>query len=106
EHAPGAIVIDRALDQRFFHGTEALGSHLLVNMSDGNPALDYEIVGIVENVKHNGLSDEPLPTLYGPMSQAPKSAVPLLATNMSLVVRGIADGEALRESVRRELRSI
>jgi putative ABC transport system permease protein len=106
EHAPGAIVIDRALEQRFFQNTEALGSHLLVNMSDGNPALDYEIVGIVENVKHNGLSDDPLPTLYGPMSQAPKSAVPSLATNLSLVVRGNADGEALRESVRRELRSI
>src|SRR5262249_53363068 len=71
-----------------------------------NPARDYEIVGVVENVKHNGLSDEPLPTLYGPMPQAPKSAVPSLATNMSLVVRSSVDNDVLRESVRSEMRSV
>ena len=106
EHAPGAIVIDLALERRFFAGLEPLGAHILINMGDGNPARDYEVVGIAEDVKHNGLNEESLPTLYGQMAQAPKGAVPFLANNFSLVTRTSIDSQALAESVRRELRGI
>jgi putative ABC transport system permease protein len=106
EHSPGAIVIDQALQRRFFGDQEPLGAHVLINMGDGNPASDYEVVGIVEDVKHMGLTDESTPTLYGPMPQAPKSAVPFLANNLSLVVRTGVDAEALSASVRNELRNI
>ncbi len=75
-------------------------------MGDGNPARDYEVVGIVEDVKHMGLTDEPTPTLYGPIPQAPKSAVPFMANNLSMVVRTGVDAEALSASVRKELRNI
>ena len=106
EHGPGVVVIDKALEQHYFAGRDPLGAHLLVDMSDGNPARDYEVVGIVDNVKHQGLSDDPMPTFYGPMPQAPKAAVPGLATNMSLVVRTNAGTDVLREAVRNELRSV
>lgn len=106
EHSPGVIVIDQALQRRFFRDQEPLGAHVLINMGDGNPARDYEVVGIVEDVKHMSLTDESTPTLYGPMPQAPKSAVPFLANNLSLVVRTGVDSEALNASVRNELRNI
>jgi putative ABC transport system permease protein len=57
-------------------------------------------------VKHTGLTDEPTPTLYGPIPQAPKSAVPFLANNLSLVVRTRIDAEGLATSVRNELRNV
>jgi putative ABC transport system permease protein len=40
------------------------------------------------------------------MPQAPKSAVPFLANNLSLVVRTAVDAEALNASVRKELRNL
>jgi putative ABC transport system permease protein len=106
DHSPGVIVIDQALQRRFFGDQEPLGAHVLINMGDGNPARDYEVVGIVEDVKHMGLTDESTPTLYGPIPQAPKSAVPFLANNLSLVVRTGVDAEALNASVRKELRNV
>lgn len=106
DHSPGVIVIDQALQRRYFGDQEPLGAHVLINMGDGNPARDYEVVGIVEDVKHMGLTEEATPTLYGPMPQAPKSAVPFLANNLSLVVRTAVDAEALNASVRRELRNV
>ena len=106
DHSPGVIVIDQALQRRFFGAQEPLGTHVLINMGDGNPARDYEVVGIVEDVKHMGLTDESTPTLYGPIPQAPKSAVPFLANNLSLVVRTAVDAEALHASVRKELGNV
>ena len=106
EHAPGAIIIDQALQRKFFADQDPLGAHVLINMGDGNPAKEYEVVGIVEDVKHMGLTDEPMPTLYGPIPQAPKSAVPFMANNFSLVVRTGIEPEALASTVRRELRDI
>jgi putative ABC transport system permease protein len=106
DHSPGVIVIDQALQRRFFDALEPLGTHVLINMGDGNPARDYEVVGIVEDVKHMGLTDESTPTLYGPIPQAPKSAVPFLANNLSLVVRTGVDAEAVNASVRKELRNV
>ncbi len=106
DHTPGAIIIDQALQRKFFGAEDPLGAHVLINMGDGNPARDYEVVGIVEDVKHMGLTDEPMPTLYGPIPQAPKSAVPFMANNLSLVVRTGIEPEALASTVRRELRNV
>jgi putative ABC transport system permease protein len=106
DHAPGAIIIDQTLQRHFFGAEDPLGAHVLINMGDGNPARDYEVVGIVEDVKHMGLTDEPVPTLYGPIPQAPKSAVPFMANNFSLVVRTGIEPEVLASTLRRELRNV
>ncbi|HEX6729430.1 MAG TPA: FtsX-like permease family protein, partial [Pyrinomonadaceae bacterium] len=106
DHAPGAIIIDQALQRQYFGAEDPLGAHVLINMGDGNPARDYEVVGIVADVKHMGLTDEPIPTLYGPIPQAPKSAVPFMANNLSLVVRTGIEPEALASTVRSELRNV
>jgi predicted permease len=106
EQSPGVIVIDQALERRFFREQDPLGGHILINMGDGNPARDYEVVGVLENVKHNGLNDEPTPTLYGPIPQAPKAAVAFLANNLSLVMRSGVDSQALTDSIRDQLRGI
>ena len=106
DHAPGAIIIDQALQRKFFAAQDPLGAHILINMGDGNPAKEYEVVGIVEDVKHMGLTDEPMPTLYGAIPQAPKSAVPFMANNFSLVVRTGIEPEALASIVRKELSNV
>ena len=106
DHAPGSIIIDQALQRQFFGAEDPMGAHVLINMGDGNPARDYEVVGIVGDVKHMGLTDEPIPTLYGPIPQAPKSAVPFMANNLSLVVRTGIEPDILASAVRKELRNV
>jgi putative ABC transport system permease protein len=106
EHSPGAIIIDQALQRHYFSGQDPLGAHVLINMGDRNPPSEYEVVGIVEDVKHMGLTDEPVPTLYGPIPQAPKSAVPFMANNLSLVVRAGIDPDVLAATVRKELGNV
>ena len=106
EHAPGAIIIDQALQRQYFGDEDPLGAHVLINMGDGNPPREYEVVGIVEDVKHMGLTDDPMPTLYGAIPQAPKSAVPFMANNLSVVVRTGIEPEVLASTVRRELRNV
>src|SRR5689334_21948074 len=96
----------KILVRKFFGSQEPLGAHILINMGDGNPAKEYEVVGIVDDVKHMGLTDEPMPTLYGAIPQAPKSAVPFMANNFSLVVRTGIEPEALASAVRKELRDV
>jgi putative ABC transport system permease protein len=106
DRTPGVIIIDQALQRKFFGAQDPLGTHVLINMGDGRPASEYEVVGIVEDVKHMGLTDEPMPTLYGPIPQAPKSAVPFMANNLSLVVRTGIEPEVLVATVRRKLRDV
>ena len=106
DHSPGSIIIDQALQRKFFGAQDPLGAHILINMGDGNPAKEYEVVGIVEDVKHMGLTDDPMPTLYGAIRQAPKSAVPFMANNLSLVVRTGIEPEILVSTVRKELRNV
>lgn len=106
DRVAGVIIIDQALQRQYFGAADPLGAHVLINMGDGNPARDYEVVGVVADVKHMGLIDEPMPTLYGPIPQAPKSAVPFMANNLSLVVRTGIEPEVLASTVREELRKI
>ena len=106
ERGAGVMVVDEALAHRFFGNDDAIGAHILVTMGDNLPPREYEIVGVVGNVKRLDLSEEPIPTFYGPMAQAPKSAVPLLASNFTVVVHTSTDPRSLGTTIRSELRQI
>src|SRR5215471_10958670 len=106
KESAGVVVIDEALARRFFADSDPIGTHLRVTLGDVTSDRDYEIIGVVQSVKHNTLTEEPLPTFYGPMPQIPKPVAGFLANNFSLVVRTGMDAQAVAESVRRELRAI
>ena len=106
ERSTGVVIVDRALARRFFKDQDPLGAHIFVTMGDGLPPREYEIIGLVEGVKHNSLTEEPIPTFYGPIGQAPKSAVPFIASNFSIVLRSSIDHPTLAAALRRELQSV
>ncbi|PYI78036.1 MAG: hypothetical protein DMF05_12910, partial [Verrucomicrobia bacterium] len=72
KESAGVVAIDEALARRFFAESDPIGAHLRVTLGDVTSDRDYEIVGIVQSVKHNTLTEEALPTFYGPMPQIPK----------------------------------
>jgi predicted permease len=106
EHGAGVVVVDQELVRRFFGNQNPIGAHIFVTMGDNLPPPEYEVVGVAENVKRMDLSEDAIPTFYGPIAQAPKSAVPFAANNLSVVMRTRIDPGALASTVRSELRQI
>ncbi|HWK10021.1 MAG TPA: ABC transporter permease, partial [Vicinamibacterales bacterium] len=66
--APQVIVINRALEQKYFPGEDALGKKIRY-VSFQTTAM--EIVGIVDDIKENPLDAVTPPTLYRSFAQAP-----------------------------------
>ena len=100
------IAFFEALARRFFADSDPIGTHLRVTLGDVTSDRDYEIIGIVPSVKHNTLTEEALPTFYGPMPQIPKPVAGFLANNFSVVIRTSMDAQTVAEFVRRELRTV
>jgi predicted permease len=80
-------IVNRAFERQFFAGG-ALGKQFNTGQWDNGQFrfLPTTIVGIVENVRHNGLIEEVQPEFYVPMDQIPSEEVDLiLRTNGHLV---------------------
>jgi putative ABC transport system permease protein len=103
--ATRVVVIDEALARRFWPGESPLGFHLRIDDGVGAPR-DVEVVGVVGDVKHMGLDDEPTPTLYAPVAQIPEGQVSSLITNLNLVVRTAYDPLTLAATVRSEIQAV
>jgi putative ABC transport system permease protein len=69
---PVAVVNERFV-RRFFPGENPLGRHVVVRFA--GPPRTRTIVGVVADVRHAGLDDEPGPVLYVPHAQAPTGSV-------------------------------
>jgi putative ABC transport system permease protein len=96
----GVTVIDETLARTHFPNDNPIGVHLRFFERD------FEIVGVVGAVKHNGLDDDPTPTLYAPLAQVPPSVLAFLASNMSVAIRTGVDPLTLQTAVRRELQAV
>ncbi len=77
EGAPLVAVINETLARQFFSGRDPLGRWVRTG-GDGNPRL--RVVGVVPDVRHEGLGAPPAPTVYTPLRQN-------VSRTMYLVVR-------------------
>ena len=67
------VVVDESFAQRYFAGRSAAGQRLVLNGSPQAKDEDWlEIVGVVGNVRHNGVEDRSgQPFVYLPLTQTP-----------------------------------
>jgi putative ABC transport system permease protein len=91
--SPRVVVVDQSFARRYFADGRVLGQRILVQSS--NQAL-AEIVGVVGEVRHNGLTSDPFPTVYLLHAQTPG-----YITN--LVVRASGDPVASAAAIRRAI---
>ncbi len=91
--APGVVIINETMAQRFFPGESALGKRL--RLGTGMPLL--EIIGIARNIKHHDLTETPIPHFDLPALQRDYDGY----TNF--VVRAKGSATNLIPGVRREL---
>jgi len=74
--APRVALINETLRRRFFPNEDPIGKRLNTG-SDQRPIWN-EIVGVVGDVKYNGLADEIQPAYYQPLAQAQSSAISIV----------------------------
>ena len=94
--SPRVVIVNQTFARRYFPDGRALGRRVLVHWSDSAPA---EIVGVVGDVRHNGLTSEPAPTVFLLHAQTPG-----YITN--LVVRTTLEPKAQAAAVRRAIQEV
>jgi putative ABC transport system permease protein len=93
----GVVVVDRALARAYFGDEDPVGRHLRIENHE------LEVVGVVGDVKHFGLEETPLPTLYRPVLQLTAVEAEFFASGFALAVRTRAEPLALAASLRRSV---
>ena len=96
--APGVIIINQAMAKKYWPGEDALGKR--INFGDADPQTIkwFTIVGIVGDLRHRGLDEDPRPEFYMPHPQRPYRG-------MILAVRSAQDPRALISAIRRGLQA-
>jgi putative ABC transport system permease protein len=90
--APRVAIVNRSMADRFWPGEDAVGKRIRV----AEEMSDYEIVGIVSDIKYHTLGDNSIPYLYFPEFQG-HYPMPFI------VVRTQGDPTSAVEGVRREV---
>jgi len=72
-HSPPVVVINQALVGRFWPTGEPLGDSLILGEGVGPDFVDVprQIIGIVGDMRQDGLDRDPRPTAYVPLAQLP-----------------------------------
>jgi predicted permease len=102
-HGPLAMIVNRAFEQQYFAGRQALGGRVRIGARDTTQW--YTVVGVVDDVHHNALVGTVKPQFYATLAQfalAPGST----RRSMSLVVRTDGDPKALIAPIRAVVRSV
>ncbi len=101
--APGAVIVNEALARRYFPDKEPIGEvieGLPPHLALGGFLVDqFQIVGVVRDVKYSGLAETSEPSLYLPVAQAP-------FRRMSFTLRTTADPISLMTQVRGEVAGV
>jgi predicted permease len=100
EDVAGVAVVDQACVNKNWPGRSPLGQHFRML------GRDFEVVGVVGDVKHNTLDDVPTATVYAPFSQVAPASLPFLLNGFSLAVRTASDPHSLAIAIRRELHTV
>lgn len=84
----GAVVVSRALAQRFWPGQNAVGRGI---RSNGNEPPYYRVVGVTDDVRFAGLDQPATEVVYYPLLPIPGAQLWSPPRQVSLVVRGRTD---------------
>ena len=96
-------VVNEELARRYFPGRDAIGGRMRIGGNTQRPWVT--IVGIVADVRHNGITDVIKEKFYIPLPQWEK-ATGNTVRGMTLVVKGTADPRNLASTIRGEIRSL
>ena len=93
---PRVLIVNQSFAKRYFPEGRALGRRIFVYSSNQAWA---EIVGVAGDIRHNGLTSEPVPTVFLLHAQTPGYI-------LNLVVRATGDANAQAAAVRSAIRDV
>ncbi len=113
ESGPPVVVINQAMVDQFWEdGSDPLADRLLIGGGAGNMKELAEepirqIVGVVANVRAQGITNDPAPTMYLPQAQIPNALNALMqgAGPLGWVVRTDVNPGTVSTAIQEELRS-
>ena len=92
--APGVIILNRAAATMLFENENPIGKRVRV---DWSTVTEGEVVGLVENMRHDGLDTDPQPTLYVCNMEAPSLFASLIVRTRGEPMAAVA---AVKEAMR------
>lgn len=96
--SPAVVLINKTFERRFFQSVDPIGKR--INLGDQSEPIWTRIVGVVDDVKYNGLAEEVQPALY-------QSAAQTASWGMALIVKSnVADPLSLTPAIRNEVKKI
>ena len=95
--SPRVILINENLAKRFFTTEDPIGKRL--NFGSDDDKDNYEIIGVVGNIKHESLTEDTEPEVYVPFTQEPWFG-------MSILVRSAGDPLQLAGAVQQEILAV
>ena len=98
-NAPPVMIINEAFARRHFPLENPIGRRVVVNFSRMDSARTREIVGVVGDMRHEGLHAAPEPTVFLPHGQLPTGAI-------TFVVRAQASPASGLRALRAELAAL
>lgn len=101
--APFAAVVNRSMAARYWPGVEAIGKRFRLGTRTDRPW--FTIVGVTEDVHHNGVVEEPRTEMYLPLAQF-QAATGSTRRSMTLVVKSRSEPLALAAAVRDTVRRL
>lgn len=104
ETSQPVVVVSQSLAERYWPNQDPVGRTLKPNIAD---APWYNVIGVAQDVRHQGLDADAEPTAYYPYAQFPKSIRALAGKYMTVVVRtNTAHAAGLLDSIRHTVASV
>ena len=102
--APAVVIVNqRLVDLTFSPEADPIGRHLMVDDGSGRR---LEIVGVVADVRHEGLDVRPVPDMHVPVAQVRAGVAPFLANNQFWALRTAGKPRSLARAVQAAVRTI
>jgi predicted permease len=98
--SPGVVVINQAMARFYFGDTDPMGRKILLDQ-DQQKNVPFEIVGIVPDVRDQGLRAKLERKCYLPVAQAPDD----LGGGINFIIRTAGNPAAIADGVRKEIKS-
>ena len=104
-HSQPVAIINSSFARRYWRDESPIGAHIKIDDNNRAPR-EVEIIGVVGDVRHEGLQVEPAPEVYVPIFQIPEENTPLLNQDMNWVVRTAVEPLTLADALQREIQSV
>jgi predicted permease len=103
--AAPVVIVNQAMARRYWPGGESFTAALQASLEFPDvPPQPWQIVGIAGDVRAYGLTQNPPPIVYFPVSQAPEElSAYIVRTPMAWIVRTSRDTASIRLAIQKEL---